>query len=415
MNRKKIGFTGPFADINFGDYAMVVNNIYDFDVEDVVLYSYNSHFLQTIKSDYLNDFNVDIVEVQLKDDFKVASEDRILTPIDILHNLSNYNELVSSIKEIDVLIVNGGGYINSLWSMPHRINKLIKIFAPILLANQFNKKIIFTGNGYGPFTGDFEFFGCILNSLDNVVFGARDNLYSPMWVGQIGMARSVLEFIPDDLFIVNDKLIKRKPRTKIALEKYIVMETYLPLGYLQENIDSFKEFSRDIHIKYGLNILFLPFNLKQGGMDQAIYLDSKLENFKYYDIRTIGYLPIEDTIELIKNAELVISSRYHALVMALSVRTPVVSVLRDVLGDKRYYYNKNYGMLKQVLNGNEFDERDYLRLDYLEALNFVSRHFEKIINVQSQNYNETYKRNVEFLNSERNSFILNYISEATLK
>ncbi len=406
LKKRKVGFTGPFADVNFGDYAMVVNNIYDLTIKDIVLFSYDSPFLNIIKEDYLSDFNINIVDVKFKDEFNIVEESktRILTPIDILHSLLNYDEIASVMSELDVLIVNGGGYFNSLWSMPHRIERLSKIIAPILVANNLNKKVVFTGNSYGPFTDDAEFFGCTLNALKYSVIGSRDNLLSPMWAKQIGINENSIEFIPDDFFIVNKKLTNRDVRNPMRIEKYIVMETYLPLDYIKKNVCLFKKFSQNIYQNYGLSILFLPFNLKRGGMDQALYFESKLNNYTYYDIDLIGYLPIEDAIKLIKNAELVISSRYHALVVALSVGTPIVSVLKDVLGDKRYYYNKNLGMLNQALRDIDFDERDYLRLDYLEALEFTSEHFKHITCVQKNNYNYVYKKNMENLKHERESF-----------
>ena len=129
LEKRKIGFTGPFADVNFGDYAMVVNNIYDLEINDIDLFSYDSPFLNTIKKDYLSDFNINIVDVKFKDKFNIAEESKtkILTPIDILHNLSNYDEIASALSELDVLVVNGGGYFNSLWSMPHRIERLSRL------------------------------------------------------------------------------------------------------------------------------------------------------------------------------------------------------------------------------------------------------------------------------------------------
>ena len=249
LEKRKIGFTGPFADVNFGDYAMVVNNIYDIAIEDVVLFSYDSPFLNTIKEDYLSDFNINIVDVKFKDKFNIAEESktRILTPIDILHNLLNYDEIASVMSNLDVLIVNGGGYFNSLWSMPHRIERLSKIIAPILVANNLNKKIVFTGNSYGPFTKDAEFFGCAFNALKNSVIGSRDNLLSPMWASQIGINKDRMEFIPDDFFIVNEKLINKDVRKPIKLERYIVMETYLPIDFIKNNIRLFKKFSRSIY------------------------------------------------------------------------------------------------------------------------------------------------------------------------
>ncbi|WP_298472015.1 polysaccharide pyruvyl transferase family protein [uncultured Psychrobacillus sp.] len=408
---KTIAITGPFADVNFGDYAMLINNIYDIDIKDVTLFSYDNDFLRTIKKDYLNDYNVDIVEVKLTDENSNCMKNNYtLTPIEIQSLISNYNELVAKIKKIDVLIVNGGGYFNGLWSMPHRIVRLIKIIAPILIANQLNKKIMFTGNSYGPFAKDSDFFASLFNALTNVTFGCRDNLYSPMWARQIGVKDIDIKNIPDDLFIINNRILKQQITTTVKSNNYIVMETYLPLDFIKENINYFKEFSNKMYKRYGLEIVFLPLNIEHGGMQQAVYLNEILENFEYVDISKKGYLPIQDAVDIIRNAKLVVSSRYHALVVALGTETPTISVLKDVMGDKRYYYNKNSGMLRHALNGINFDEKYYLRIDYLETLDFITNNFLEIVEEQKKNYNSQYILNKEFLKSIREDYLYEIIN-----
>ena len=75
------------------------------------------------------------------------------------------------------------------------------------------------------------------------------------------------------------------------------------------------------------------------------------------------------------------------------------------MDDKRYYYNKNYGMLKLALQGMPFDERYYIRLDYLEAMEFIIDNFKTIIGLQLKNYNSTYFLNKENLKHLRKSFL----------
>jgi exopolysaccharide biosynthesis predicted pyruvyltransferase EpsI len=158
-----------------------------------------------------------------------------------------------------------------------------------------------------------------------------------------------------------------------------------------------------------LSIVFLPFNLDHGGENQAKLLSSHLENYEFFDISKKGYLPIQDAVNIIKNASLVISSRYHAQVLALASKIPAVSVLRDVLNDKRYYYNKNYGLLAQCLRNIPFNESLYLQLDYIEALNFISDNFDYIVKLQKENYNDRYIANVQRLKKIRQHFLEIYL------
>ena len=405
MNRiNSAAITGPFADANLGDYAMLVNNIYDLNIKDIVLFSYDRKFLDVISNDYLQDYNISIIDVCLEDGLQElwkSGNHRATIAFELLSMVENYEELVRVIQGSDVLIVSGGGYLNGLWSMPHRIARLISIIAPILIARKLDKQIFFTSNSFGPFGEDSEFFTCLFGILDDVTLCCRDNLFSPMWLRQIGVDSSRTKYMPDDLFSINRGLLELETHNNIESERYIVLESYLPVDYFAENADSLKIFSKRIYEKHGLSIVFLPFHLEHGGVDQAEYLQTVLSHYEYLDIALKGYLPIQDAVEIIRNAELVVSSRYHALVLALSCGTPVVNVLKDVLGDKRYYYNKSSGMLREALKGTAFDERLYLGSDYLEALTSIAEGYDTIIAEQAKIYDDLYVLNKERLTSIR--------------
>lgn len=386
IKQKRYAFTGPFADINFGDYAMLINNIYDLNINECTIFSYDTHFSKSIKEDYLDSIDINILEVNL---IEKEIDKKNITPFEILNFVKNKGTLYDEIDKIDTLIVNGGGYFNGLWSMPHRIERLTKIIVPILIANQLNKEIIFTGNGYGPFGEDEEFFSTIFNVLKNVSYGSRDNLYSPVWLNKLGVKSNSVELVPDDLLIVNSKLKNMPQKFDIQSNKYIVMETYLSIDYLKENIDSIKSFSEVIKQNYNMDIVFLPLNLEHGGMNQALYLKEELDNYEFVDIRKTGYLPIQDAGNIIHNAELVICSRYHALVFALSNKTPVISVLKEVMQSNKYYYNKNFGVLRQVFDKLTIHEHMYLAENYIESLDHIKNNFAEIIKYQKNNYNDT--------------------------
>jgi len=54
----KIGYCGPFCDTNFGDYAMLINDIYEIDESDVVLFSVSFENIDIILERYLKEYNV---------------------------------------------------------------------------------------------------------------------------------------------------------------------------------------------------------------------------------------------------------------------------------------------------------------------------------------------------------------------
>ncbi|WPC09065.1 polysaccharide pyruvyl transferase family protein [Globicatella sp. PHS-GS-PNBC-21-1553] len=382
---KKLAITGPFADVNFGDYGMLVNNLYDFNYQDYIIYSYDDTFLNTLNKDYFKEINIQVIDVVLNNTEPLTVFP--YTPLQIIENVKNKTEIIDSFSDVETLIVNGGGYFNSLWSMPHRFERLIKIIAPILIADFLNKKIVFTGNSYGPFGDDFEFFATFFSSLKNSTYGVRDQLYSPMWFNQLGVKKE-LTFIPDDLLVLNEKIKNMTAKNKLDINaKYIVIETYLSLDYIENNIVSFNNLVSTLSEKHNTKVVFLPLHLQHGGNDQGKFLKNNISDLIWMDISKKGYLPLEDAVEIIKNAELVISSRYHALVFSTILKTPIISHLRTVMEDKRYYYNKNIGLLNQVFKGMVVDLEKIVFNDYIDAIEYVTENFQEIIDYQNSLYN----------------------------
>lgn len=51
-----------------------------------------------------------------------------------------------------------------------------------------------------------------------------------------------------------------------------------------------------------------------------------------------------------------ITSRYHALVLSIAKKATILSEMKDEVGDKGYYYNKNDGLTQQVFDGLDMAE-----------------------------------------------------------
>lgn len=435
----KIGVTGPISEINFGDYAMFINNMFLLGKEhEYYLFYYskiNVTALDKIISKYLQGFNIKKIEVKLKsiqETNKVAKKKKLInkvvkilglsqsipqptdTPIDVLSKISNLNELIDSITEIEVLVINGGGYFNNLWHKGIMRNEFFKIICPILIANQLKIKLSFTGNSYGPFDISNEFFKVFFNSLNNADFGCRDNMLSPGYLRSIGIQGNKIKIIPDDLFIIEEDLIKRKNEFNPPFKKYILFETYISVEQLKMIEMELISFTNKIYEKFELSVVFVPFQKGYAGEKQGKYLETILNpsNFFLYNINNEGFPEFNDLYYLIKNADFVIGTRYHSLVLATSLKTPVVNIMKKVMGDYRYYYNKNQGLLDLIFNNQQFDYRIFLKLDlrnflieFVNSYIFLKEQQEKLFD------NDLFLTRKLELYGERKSFFNSLISQ----
>lgn len=423
----RIGITGPASEVNFGDYAMFVNNLYDLNIRNVTLFSYNKGFSEVILKDYCGAYGIEAVEVRLHSAVPGIENQTSIneskprvgfqpfnpptsTPLDILYRIENYDELQACIRDIDVLIVNGGGYFNHLWNNSlWRSDMLKKIIAPILIAVQQKKKVVFTGNSFGPFDSSEEFFFYVFNYLNNTTYAVRDRLYSAKYLSRLGIDNQDIVFLPDDLYLINDAILALPGNNMLDLNgigRYIALEAYYPVEEMKGYVDEIRSFNEKMRLKYGLSVVFLPFDLQRGGMWQGEYLKTVVDDLHLCDLNPVGYLPIQDAYQIIRNAEMVLCTRYHAMVMALGTRVPVINIIKNVCDDHRYYFNKNFGLLEYVFEGLEFNEMDFIQVDFSSALKHLEENLLNVLARQKELYSsEQYTRNKECLKAIRAGYI----------
>lgn len=409
----KIGFVGPYSTANFGDWAMLVNNIYDLNYKNIVVFTYNPMFPKRSLEEYCQDFNVKYVEVKLKNEIETMKncemkDKQFITPLEVLMKLNNTNEVYDAIEDIDILVISGGGWLNHFWT--ERIEKVYKMMIPIYVARQKQKKIVFTANGIGPFDETREFYRYFFGYIKNANIAIRDNLYSMSHLLEVGIEKENVCCIPDDLYLINSRLLSKEPHKHIQQKDYIVMETFYPLEKLKQYKERLINFSKIMYKKYGLSIVLLPYDLVQYGADQAKYLHSILDKSELFNIDDIGYLPIQDAYRIIKNAKMMITSRYHGLVLSLNAETPVIFRLYKRKNDIRYSYNKGLGMLRMAFDGIKFCETDYLQYDFLEILDNVENNLQQIISNQRNIYsNPIYRKNKVKLKEFRHKYLRNLL------
>lgn len=270
MKQAAIAFTGPFGDTNFGDWAMIVNNIRSLSYQHIILFSYGPVFNKEIVETYLADYEIEIVEVLL-DDFDEKSHFPH-TPVEILGRVKNLDVIKAYLRGVDKLVVNGGGYFNDEWT-EGRMPKLFKIFTPMLLADQMGIPMVFTGNSLGPFDLGKAFFTNMFGRMKSLQVAARDQMYSKIWFDQLATPHEVT-FIPDDLLFIHPDIEAMTTSLVVDSDRYIVLEAYQPMEVIVTELDAIKDFVDHMKIYYDLDVVFLPLNIGNGGTDQGRFLKS---------------------------------------------------------------------------------------------------------------------------------------------
>lgn len=405
----KVAFTGPYCTANFGDWAILINNIYDINADDIVVFTYSKEFPHRSLSYYLDESTYKTQEVVLKKYF--FNDNQVVSPLDILSLLENRVEMEKVISSVDVLCVSGGGWLNDSWCS--RIDKFTKVLAPIILAQKNNKPIVFMSQGIGPVVSNKENFRLFFNYLRNVSIALRDDYLSPSYITEIlnPYRNNKIHFLPDDLLFLNKK-IEDKVRKVDSKEKYIVLVVHESMDYIITHVEDFVEFESSLYLNYGCKIVLLSFDLVHFGSEQSRYLHHYMKYSTLVEIDENKFLPIEVAYSYIKHAELVITSRYHAGILALKSKTPFICKLYELGNGSYYSYNKLFGALENVFLGTNYDEDLFVSTrSWKNIFDYISVNIEYINMKQKQLYSsKIYQENMNHLLNCRLTYIKNNFS-----
>lgn len=397
-----IGFTGPFCTANFGDWAMLVNNIFDFGLDNkFVIFTYSNSFPHNVIDHYFKDDNISIVEVKTNDDNQSFES---LTPLDLLTAIANKKELTDIISSLDVLVVSGGGWIDDSWCK--RTTKFFKVSAPIIFATQLKIPIRFMAQGVGPVNDMEDTFRLFLNYMSNdTVFTLRDKYCSPVFLRAVLNNLYSIQYLPDDLAFIHTSLV---PHDRCILNgmnsPYVVLVINDEVAVFKERIKEFQMFCEMLQDKYKYRVVLLPFDLVWFGEEQSIMLNKLLPNSILIDINKKKFVSIEDTLSIIGGADLVLTGRHHAAVVAMQTHTPFIIKLDNNRHD--YAYNKAHGVFSMFTENIEYDETIFIKNEWKEVFELVENHCKLIISSQrslfhqkkyEENRKQLYQRRIEYI------------------
>lgn len=136
-------------------------------------------------------------------------------------------------------------------------------------------------------------------------------MYSKFWFNQLHTPHKV-SFIPDDLLFIHPDLQEIQPTIQVNSVGYVVLEAYQSLDIIALELDDFKAFAGDMKRLDNFDVVFQPLNIGNSGIAQGRYLKARIPELILVDYLGRGYFLSQDVLHILRHAEMVITSRYHA-------------------------------------------------------------------------------------------------------
>lgn len=394
MSKQILGIFGATGCNNFGDYAILINNIRTF-------YSINKNikikiFSYNIDNTYCN-INNNLSDITDKLDIEVVpdltdpniDQNRLIKLWQETYhgNISKVNKtFIKNMNTCDKIIFIGGGYINNNWS-----NKNITFMIAINCAKTLDKSVYFLASTIGPLNNMYK--SIVRESLKFAKsIMVRDNsIFSEKILSDMNYKNIIHG--PDDFFFV----IPKYDKNIYDKSNYIVIELMLLIRRSKKGalyiLDELAKFMNFIIENEHKNVILVNFHKGDKDADKFINMLYSLINDKdkvYIEKNIDDIYRIND---MYQKCDFSLSFRYHPLVLALGNKKPCLGIITDNDG---YYYSKFGGAIsnleldidKLTMHINELSY-EYLKLKYED----IKKDFE----LNEYRYSELYNIRLKYI------------------
>ncbi|MEK7103161.1 MAG: polysaccharide pyruvyl transferase family protein [Patescibacteria group bacterium] len=282
-----------------------------------------------------------------------------------------FKATVQEVISSDLVHISGGGNLTSFW--PGHIYYRCFI---IVLASLYSIPIVMTGQTIGPFTKRLHsiVLGFFLNYV--LFIGVRDNEYSSNQLKALGVHKPRVVVMPDDatlLEVLNNQELIVHSGINVGLSLHEGAENF---DALREAITALSEMNPQIHFyliphyfdeKNSFDILSMQEVVASIDSERVHLIDF----LTLFDKESINTIP-QRVKAMTSQMDILIATRYHGIIFALSSGVPVVAVNYD-----EYYAAKNNGALGQYFGSHEAYSIEYKHIDsrvFLNAVNYVLSH-----------------------------------------
>lgn len=349
----KIGFYGATGSYDFGDYAMMVHNIQDIirikDNVEFYIITPNKYItlqncidnLQNIENIYkikcVGEANINTNKLKkvmdwgtekiLKGKWSICKEYKEVCK----KKYTNVNcELLECIQKIDIMIFNGGGYLQHSWKDNNYL------FCDVIrLASHYGKPIYFLSNSIGPMKKYNNLIKDNIQYVDKLMI--RDgHLYTEKLLKEYNYYNYING--PDDLMFTGESYDLPK-----IYDNYVVIEVMAWINnakmgekYILDNLLQFINYI----IKTEKNIVLVTFD--NSDMKAQEYMKYIYMNVTEQERVRVEW-KIKDMYRLFgiyKYCDFSLSFKYHPAILALGNKKPFIAVITDNDG---YYEGKLKG------------------------------------------------------------------------
>ncbi len=346
-----IGVVGPIGSYDIGDWALLQSNIEDIGNESsYTLFTYDKVKTENIVDKLSIDTRVseivDITDIYAKDKFREVEIEEV------------DNKIKSRADRTKHLLVTGGAYLNRAWGKDFLpITKLINVYGKLGI------EVTMSGLNIGPFKDkEVDYLNQVFSSSNKIEETTlRSGNHSEISdAKKIGLNN--INITCDDA-----SFLQKSKKSPIVSEQPLLVVNLHPTSIFA-NSNTIKDISNllDGFSEEGYRVVLLPMHYNPNrDLDTLTRVKRYMsdENVKMYN--TLSEPNPKKIKKLVSDASLIISSRLHPVVFALSEGTKVIPLR---LGKEPYsslYERKFGGILKLFgLNGNEWiTEKDIQQID----------------------------------------------------
>jgi len=256
----------------------------------------------------------------------------------LFSNKEQWEALVSS----DLILMKGGSYIFSYGRWKDNLFIYRMLLTP-LLGVLLRKKVVFLSHSIGPINGKIERFltKYVLGRTRAIIL--RENLSYEYVKHDLKLNGPLIDVLPDLAFYTESqgiktyKIYKKQPLVGFTIRHWDFPQKKDPYSYFEKYISGITEIIDYIRKDFNAKILLIPHCMDDIVVMQQIY--AKFKNPENIFIIQEDYSLVE-LRTLLGSLSILIGTRIHSNILAISEATPVIPVVYEV--------HKGYGIMQMA-------------------------------------------------------------------